>query len=190
MRRGPDRTILTLAALFGVAALALVWQQHRSREQLIESSALQEAVRYSEMLREFRTLYSSEVVGPVASHGIEVSHDYDTKEAAIPLPATLSMLLGERLGESGSGGQVHLYSPHPFPWREETGGLRDDFRREAWEALSLDPSEAVSRFEERAGRPVLRYATADVMRESCVGCHNSHPETPRRGWQDTKVVRI
>ncbi len=30
---------------------------------------------------------------------------------------------------------------------------------------------------------MLRYATADRMRESCVQCHNSHPSSPKRDWK-------
>lgn len=29
----------------------------------------------------------------------------------------------------------------------------------------------------------MRYATADLMRPSCVNCHNTHPDTPKRDWQ-------
>ena len=42
---------------------------------------------------EFRTLYTSEVVDTVMKHGIEVTHDYATKEGAIPLPVTLTLLV-------------------------------------------------------------------------------------------------
>lgn len=30
---------------------------------------------------------------------------------------------------------------------------------------------------------MLHFATADLMRESCVSCHNTHPSTPRAGWE-------
>ncbi len=29
----------------------------------------------------------------------------------------------------------------------------------------------------------MRYAVADVMRESCVDCHNTHPESPKTDWK-------
>jgi signal transduction histidine kinase len=34
---------------------------------------------------------------------------------------------------------------------------------------------------------VLRYATADLMRGSCVACHNSHPDSPKRDWSTGDV---
>src|SRR5215510_5005105 len=41
--------------------------------------------------------------------------------------------------------------------------------------------------EELNGRLSMRYAVADVMRASCVGCHNTHPQSPRTGWKEGDV---
>ena len=30
---------------------------------------------------------------------------------------------------------------------------------------------------------VLRYAETDLMRPSCVNCHNTHPDTPKNDWK-------
>ncbi len=172
-----------MAGLFGVAAAVLVWHQGHAHERLIQSTTLQDAARYSHALREFRTLYTSEVVNPLSGHGVVASHDYRKSEGEIPLPATLSMMLGSSIAKNGSGGTVHLYSAYPFPWRQESGGLDDAFRQEAWAKLNEDPAEPWMRFTELDGRPVLRYATADVMRKACVSCHNSHPDTPKADWK-------
>jgi hypothetical protein len=185
-----DGTILALSVLFGIALVILLRHQESQRSRLIESAAIQQAARYSDAVAEFRTLYTSEVVKTAIDHGLQVTHDYQDKAGAIPLPATLSMLLGNRLAEKQSGGRTRLYSPYPFPWRSKTGGLRDNFEREAWEALNKDPDKPFFRFEEMDGRPSLRYATADLMRSSCVDCHNTHPETPKRGWKEGDVRGI
>ncbi len=175
--------ILALVLLFSIATLAAVWHVSQLQSQLIESTAIKNARLLSDALTEFRTLYTSEVVNTAKQHGLEISHDYATKENAIPLPATLSMLLGERIGQHASGGKTALYSPYPFYWRERTGGLSDQFREEAWQSLSQDPNKDYYRFIENDGHKRLRYATADVMRPACVQCHNSHPDTPKNDWQ-------
>ena len=179
-----DRTILGLSVLLGIAVAGLLWHQAHQRARLVESTAVQQAARYAEAVAVFRTLYTSEVVKPMTDHGIKATHDYRDIKGTIPLPATLSMLLGNRLAEKEAGGHTRLYSPYPFPWRSETGGLRDDFAREAWKALRQRPEEPYYRFEDIDGRVSLRYATADVMRSSCVRCHNSHPDTPKREWKE------
>ncbi len=131
---------------------------------------------------EFRSLYTSEVVERIRPAGIEIAHDYDLREGAAPLPATLSMILGNRIGALEEGGESRLYSPYPFPWRGQDGGLTDVFAREAWEALNRNPEEPFYRFETLGDREVLRYATADLMRPACIDCHNTHPDTPKADW--------
>lgn len=65
--------------------------------------------------------------------------------------------------------------------------MRDPFSRAAWEVLSDNPDGEYSRIEEFNGRKSFRYATADRMQVSCVACHNTHPESPKRDWQEGDV---
>lgn len=178
------RTLVVLGVILVGVCIAGTLQVVALQEVMLRDAALANAELYSSALREFRTVYTSEVVERVkASADVRVTHDYVERSHAIPLPATLSILLGERIGRHLSGAETHLYSAHPFPWRAADGGLRDDFRRRAWSALRADPQTPVFEFTTRKGHEVLRYATADVLRPSCVGCHNSHPLTPKTGWR-------
>ncbi|MCH8342361.1 MAG: response regulator [Planctomycetes bacterium] len=177
-----QRTILVLTFMFVAGiALTLFYTAYLQRSQ-VNTTALAEAARFTDALAEFRTLYTSEVVVRVQGHGVEVTHDYATKEGAIPLPATLSMLLGERIGEASSGASVRLFSDYPFPWRTN-GGPQDDFERQAIDQLRQNADQPFFRFEESAGHGVLRYATADLMRDSCINCHNTHPDSPKTNWK-------
>ena len=183
--------IVHLLVLLSVASVAfLLWQQAKSESEIVQAIALQDAKAYSEALANFRSLYTSEVVTTAKAHGLEVTHDYDTKGAneadrkAIPLPATLTMKLAESIGQDGSGVKANLYSDYPFPWRREAGGgLRDDFAKEAWKTLQENSDEPFYRMERVDGRESLRYATADLMRPACVKCHNTHDDTPKTDWQ-------
>ncbi len=168
--------ILSLSAVF-------FWQLSALSTQLVRSMALQNTFVYSRSLAEFRSLYTSEVVDRVLPHGVEVTHDYASRDGAIPLPATLSLLLGKRIGEDLAGNvAVRLYSNYPFPWRKD-GGIKDDFERQALEAFRLQPDQPFYRFEKHQGQLTLRYATADRMRPTCVNCHNTHPDSPKRDWK-------
>ena len=179
-----ERTILVLSILFLTGIALVLWDLGRLSSELNQKAALESAAQSVNTLREFRTLYTSEVVARVRSTGVEVVHDYTKRPGAIPLPATLSMMLGEKMGDETSGGHARLYSPFPFPWRRDTGGLQDNFSRDAWSALSHNPSTPFYRFEDdKEGRWVLRYAEADLMRPSCVNCHNTHPDTPKHDWK-------
>jgi PAS domain S-box-containing protein len=185
-----ERTILVLTIMFCVGVVCMLWYVSHLQSNLIASTVLQDASLYSQALGEFRTLYTSEVVETVIKHGIEVTHDHTTKEGAIPLPVTLTMLLGKRIAAHGSGAQTRLYSPYPFPSRQEEGGLPDAFSQEAWSYLQQNPGKFFYRFEDFKGLRSLRYATADLMRPSCVNCHNMHPASPKTDWKTGDVRGI
>jgi signal transduction histidine kinase/ActR/RegA family two-component response regulator len=173
---------LPLFLAFGFVYFLLAYNLLANRAQIIEVMAVRDAKSYSSALTEFRTLYTSEVVENVRHNGIIVSHNYQELPSAIPLPATLSMLLGKKLNDE-SGGQVRLYSAYPFPWRADDGGPQDAFEAEALEVLRAAPNEPFYRFETTGDVQVLRYASADLMRESCVDCHNSLPSSPKKDWK-------
>ena len=153
---------------------------------MIESTALRTSQLYSTALTQFRVLYTSEVLEKARAHGLEVTHDYASRDDAIPLPATLSMLLGEEIGKQASGATAYLYSPYPFRIQKRRLPV-DEFNSEAWEFLSANPQEQFYRFEQQHDDPVLLYATADIMRTECVSCHNSHPDSPKTDWKTGDV---
>lgn len=151
-------------------------------EELTQKSAVNSAEIYTRALKKIRSLYSSEVVDAASKNGMLVTHDYDKLEGAIPLPATFSMLIGKQIGAQNDA-ESRLYSPYPFPWSEDTGGLKSEFAKKAWSYLQANPDSAYSEFFELDEEPVLKYATADVMTESCLACHNTHPDSPKGGWK-------
>jgi len=177
-----ERTVLLLGLLLCVVIGLMGWNLSRLSTHLITSTALADAAHFSNALAEVRTLYTQIVVKPAQASGINVTHNYASEAGAIPLPATFSMELGKRIGQKGFGAQVRLYSDHPFPWRQD-GGPKDDFEKQALSKLRADPTQPYYRFEPYKGRPSLRFATADLMRTSCVSCHNTHPDSPKTDWQ-------
>jgi hypothetical protein len=85
--------------------------------------------------------------------------------------------------DSRTGIQVRQYSDNPFPWRVG-GGPHDAFERAALQRLEESGGrETVHDFTEMDGEPVVRYAQARIMKQSCVDCHNSHPFSTRKGWK-------
>src|SRR5262249_47666523 len=92
------------------------------------------------------------------------------------------------LGRTGrTGVQVRQYSDYPFPWRAGSGP-RDDFEREALLRLRQSKGqEAVHEFTAIGGKRVVRYAQARGTERSRVECHNTHPQSPRKDWQEGDV---
>jgi signal transduction histidine kinase len=177
-----ERTVLLLTILFCAGVGATLWHLSRLSSTLVESGALQGTALYSESLTELRTFYNSQVVERVRPQGIVVTHDYATRDGAIPIPATFTIEFGKHIGDKSPGMQIRLYSEYPFPFRKD-GGARDDFEREALVQLRKQPDKPFFRFENFQGRPSLRYGTAVQLKAGCVSCHNTHPESPKTDWK-------
>src|SRR5262249_51640207 len=99
-------------------------------------------------------------------------------------PATFLHDVGEQLARTGrTGVKVRQYSDFPFPWRRKDGGPRDEFEREALRRLRQSNGRAtVHEFTEVGSQRVVRYAQARVMERSCVECHSTHDQSPRKDW--------
>jgi class 3 adenylate cyclase len=177
------RTILVLSLLCGLGISAALWNFAELSHNIMTVQALENAQSYAKILQEARTLYSDEVVPPARKAGMEVTHNYSVANHAIPLPATYLIELGERVAQHNQGMLVRLYSHYPFPWRKATGGVRDSFEEEAVQFLEKNPQSIFFRSENYEGRWSFRYAQADIMKASCIHCHNTHPQTPKNDWK-------
>lgn len=198
-RRNPVAVGLLLAVTLS-AAIGL-WELSRLSDRLVrttQTSALESAALESEILNKVNKYYTKDVVDRIQIKGIEITHNYMfSKKNAIPLPATLTIELGRLISENKKGVQVRLYSDHPFKSRTNRPKM-DEFEREAlvWfrsqsaEWHRKHPAEPYYRFEEFDDRPVLRYATAQLMETTCVKCHNSHPDSTKKDWKEEEVVGV
>ncbi len=179
-RRNPLPTSLlvtvTLGSAFGM------WHLSRLSQDLVHATALEGAAQQSETFDELNNYYTTDVVNR-AKPEVEATSAYKTKHGTIPAPATLTIDFGDYLtAHSGRGTRVRLYSDLPFKNRTD-GGVRDGFEAEALNHLREHPTEPYYRFQDEDGKMVLRYATARVMKEACVNCHNSHPDSPKKDWK-------
>ena len=153
--------------------------------RLVRSSALESAAQQAEVLERANNQYSL-IVQRVEKAHYKVNKMVPPTPDTVPLsiPATFLHDVGEELHrDSKTGIQVRQYSDYPFPWRTG-GGPQDAFEREALVRLRQSKGrETVHDFTEMDGEPVVRYAQARIMRQSCVDCHNTHPVTTRKGWK-------
>jgi hypothetical protein len=110
------------------------------------------------------------------------------------LPFTFTIDAGQRISATESGLQIRLYSQYPF---RANGGPKDAFQRQALSVLAASTRQSSSpeqrefhQFVELGGRQYLHYARAQLMKESCVKCHNAHPQSPKKDWKENDLVGV
>ncbi|HKB41340.1 MAG TPA: DUF3365 domain-containing protein [Gemmataceae bacterium] len=157
--------------------------------RLVRSNALESAAQQAELLETANNEYSR-IVNRVQDAKYPINKTVPPTPGTVPLsiPATFLHDVGEQLAlTSKTGVKVRQYSDYPFPWRTD-GGPRDDFERTALLRLrQSNGHETVHEFTEIDGQRVVRYAQARVMKHTCVECHNTHPQSRRKDWQEGDV---
>ena len=174
----------------------------------VHSTALESTRMEANMLEDINEFYSESVVGRIDQNQIPVTHKYATTPNSLPLPFTFMIDAGKRITEDESGMQVKIYSD--YPWRNDCGP-QNDFEVRAIQALGLGCRTPISKkgnsvtsevieanregrsyheFGEFNGKPVLRYARAQIMKQSCVQCHNNDVASPKRDWIEGEVAGV
>ncbi len=173
--------ILTLFGVFAitiVVALYVLIERHERAEAL---DALVSTAKIStQNISSFRAFYSGEILSNIDKTKVPVTHEFRDVEGALPLPATMSIELGAYLEQQDAHMGYRMYSSQPFPWRETR--VLDAFEGEALSAIEADPGRPIYEIEDMDGVDVFRYVSAVRMEESCIACHNSHPESPATNW--------
>jgi hypothetical protein len=182
-RRYPTAAGLLAAGLLAPAVALITLSLLSAR--LVRSNALESAAQQAELLEEATKEYSRNVQR-VEKAKFTVNKTVPPTPGTVPLsiPATFLHDVGQQLALTGKTGvKVRQYSDFPFPWRTD-GGPRDEFEREALRRLRQSKGhETVHEFTEVGGQRVVRYAQARVMERSCVECHSTHPQSPRKDWK-------
>ncbi len=171
---------VVVSGLVVMAAVMLLLNQMRS--DTATAAGVNTASAVADQIISLRAFYTKEIVPRARTAGAKLNYDFMNHDNVLPLPATLVKTLGESIARDHEGMQVRLYSRFPFPHRAKTERY-DDFEQAALDALDKNPKTPFSRVESINGRLSLRYAVGDLMAEGCVGCHNSHPETPKNDWK-------
>ncbi len=176
--RGWVLVVLVLALLCGLPLA--VWLDLRD---IAERALRTQARDLNSIITAMRGYYATNVVGRVlASSGTaQVLHNYTDVAGAIPIPATLSLELGNVISSKQSNVSYRFISDYPFKGRAPHA--MDDFERQSLAALRENPNRqvteaSVSLFDDR-----VRLIAPILMEAPCVTCHNSHPDSPKHDWK-------
>lgn len=133
-----------------------------------------------------RGVYTREVVSRLQDQeNVIKASEHFRDDRALPLPAQMFRMGAESVARQKAGFTYALLSPWPI---NKQNGPRTAAERSGLEAvIRAGASKAVE--EELGGK---RYFTAvypdKAVSESCVACHNAHPDSPRHDYKVGDVM--
>ena len=177
--------IIVIAAVSITAFITLKQSAYRA----IEHGAYQSAQIMAASVKAARNHYSANVTQRLSSQPqIYIGAEYKNREAAIPNPATFTIEMATLISKKQGNLEVRMYSDYPFPNRISSGGAKSafekqslqQFRREKTTEKDIHPSHQVSYINSEM---VFEYIEPIVMEATCVDCHNTLEESPKKDWK-------
>jgi hypothetical protein len=133
-----------------------------------------------------RTIYTKNVVDPLQSQGVAEASEHWKDEKALPLPAQMILDGGRLVSSKGIGLKYRLASLTPiYVWNAP----QSDFERKGLEAVANEPGKPFTGFVQVGQERVFQAIYADIaFSETCVSCHNQHPNSSRRDFKLNDVM--
>src|SRR5512147_627568 len=124
-----------VAALVAIGLLALPAAVWLDLKNLSEQTLRGQVNELSTVIDAIRGYYAQNVVGRILAHkgDTQVIHNYQQVPGAVPIPATLSIELGDAIGEKV--GNVKYRFVSDFPFKNRAPHALDAFERGALEGL-------------------------------------------------------
>jgi len=172
---------LALAVILGIIGLPIAsWLDLRALSETTLTAQAQDIGRVIDAMRNF---YSSDVVGRVliAHQQVTAAHNYKSVDGAIPIPAILSIELGDKI--SSVDGTVRYRFTSDLPFKGRAPHPLDQFEKGALSKLRSDPKSDLVEISGSIFDRQIRMATPVVMAQVCVTCHNTHPDSPKTDWK-------
>lgn len=173
-----------LPVALSVAIIALPLAVWRDLTAVTDHSLRRQTLALDTVLSEVRNYYSRNVISQLNTGGPTMArHDYHGIDGAIPIPATLSIELGEHISDQGMDLHFRFVSDYPFKGRQTPELTANETRalevfRDGYEGDALFFAETTNPLEHG-----ITMLSPVIMGEGCAGCHNSHPDSPKTDWQ-------
>ena len=180
---GPPLRNVALVALVVLLLAGLplaIWLDLRD---LTDAALRRQASDLNSAITSIRGYYATNVVGRIlaASGSTRVLPNYEDVPGAIPVPATLSIELGRVIGEHQSNIAYRFVSD--FPFKNRAPHALDSFERKTLAALRQNADQQFTKVSTSLFSDRIRHIVPIVMGATCVDCHNSDPDSPKRDWK-------
>jgi len=133
-----------------------------------------------------REVYTKHVVGRMQAKGVVVASENWEFQNTIPLPAQFLKESGLVMERKGMGIQYRLISLWPINKRNIASG---EFQQDGLSAILTHPNKPYTGYVKVGTARYFQAVYPDLaVAEACIGCHNAHPESPRRDFKLNDVI--
>ncbi len=175
------KLIVLTVPLIAILSLLAAYAEHARNNAILKEQLAHRAKSLAHQIMADRQYYVSVVVPRVKELGGTIGQDYREVHGRFPLPATFVREASAITASIKNGFTANLISPWPI---NKEKGLKDQFQQDAFAYLAQRPTEQFIRIDTAEGRTVMRVLTADLASaQSCVTCHNGHPQSPRHDFK-------
>ena len=172
--------LVALVVLLLAGLPLAIWLDLRD---LTDAVLRRQAADLNSVITSIRGYYATNVVGRIrdASGPTSVLPNYQEVPGAIPVPATLSIELGRVIAEHQSNITYRFVSD--FPFKNRAPHALDSFERKTLVALRQNADQQFTKVSTSLFSDRVRHVVPIVMGATCVECHNSDPDSPKRDWK-------
>ena len=176
-----------LMLVFGLSVTGLAGPSRAETEGTAFNLPVERVADYLYALIEAdREVYTKHVVERMQTKGVVVASENWEEKNTLPLPAQFLMESGRIMARKGLGVQFRLISLWPINKRN---GASSEFEKIGLGTILTHPTKPYTAFVKEGGARYFQAIYPDLaVAQACIGCHNSHPDSPKRDFKINDVM--
>jgi hypothetical protein len=176
-----------LMLVFGLGVAGLVWPSSATTEGTAVSLPVEMVADYVHAVIEAdREVYTRAVVERMQAKGVVVASENWEQKNTLPLPAQFLMESGRVMAKKGIGIQYRLISLWPINKRNAASS---ELEKTGLGTVLTHPTKPHTGFVNEGGARYFQAIYPDLaVTQACIGCHNAHPDSPKRDFKINDVM--
>lgn len=172
---------------FAVGGATVLWPARALPETASISLPIETVADYIHAVIEAdRDVYTRHVVERMQTKGIVVASENWEEKNTLPLPAQFLLESGRYNGKKGPGMQYRLISLWPINKRNIATNSLESI---GLGTILTEPNRPYTGVTKVGANRYFEAVYADLaVTQACIGCHNAHPDSPKRDFKLNDVM--
>ncbi len=177
----------TMLLGFTLTGAMLLWPSRVLPENSQTNLPIETVANYIHAVIEAdRDVYTRHVVERLQMKGVVVASENWEQKNTLPLPAQFLMESGRYIGKKGLGLQYRLISLWPINKRNSAA---NELEKTGLGTILTHPNRPYTGFMKVGDTRYFQAVYADLAAtQACIGCHNAHPDSPKRDFKINDVM--